>query len=271
MYLLSQKQVQQFQDEGYCLAPDFFSDEDIALMRAELQRLRDDQLLFNKCTKDDGSTPTTDRINLQICPLTPHSDIFRSLPFYKPVGDAIGQLISAPFVQQLDQIFVKPAGIGYGTNWHQDNAYFQSAQIEPHRGVGMWIAIDDTNVNNGTMRLIPNSHKGMKEHKRDLHSDHFITCADSVDESLAVPVEVEAGGVAFFNFGIVHCTKDNNSDQDRAGLALHFCECDVVSEHHPYTHPFIRGDEASDGLREFGRDLSADWLNARNKCSPALI
>ncbi|NRA37624.1 MAG: phytanoyl-CoA dioxygenase family protein [Planctomycetes bacterium] len=264
MYTISPEQTQQFQQQGYCLAPDFFTAEDVAVMRHELQRLRDDGLVINKCTEADGKTQTNNLANLQICPLTPHSDVFRSLAFFSPVGDAIETLIKPPFVLQLDQIFVKPAGHGYGTNWHQDNAYFGSAQLEPHRGVGMWIAIDDTNIENGTMRLIPGSHKNLNEHRRDNNSDHFITCADSIDETQAVPIEVKAGGVAFFNFGIAHCTKNNSSNADRSGLALHFAEEEIISGGHG-EEVKIRGAEASNGVNEYGEDLSHAWVGYREQ------
>lgn len=265
MNKLTPTQVSSYQQQGYCIVPDFFQAADIALMRHELQRLRDDGLLQNKCTDQDEQTCTDEFINLQICPLTPHSDIFRSLAFYKPVGDTIGRLIKPPFQLQLDQIFVKPARHGYGTNWHQDNAYFHTARMRPEAGVGMWIAIDDAKLSNGTMQLIPGSHRQQAPHRRDLNSDHFITCADEVDETQAVPVVVPAGGVAFFNFGVVHCTRNNTSDSDRAGLALHFVEAAAVSDHHGNAKPHIRGVQASNGLREYGRDLSTDWLTAREQ------
>lgn len=256
---------QQFERDGYCIVPDFFDATDVQLMRQELQQLRDAGKLMNKCTDADGTTYTDSIVNLQICPLSPHSELFRSLAYYQPVGDAIAQLIAPPFVLQLDQIFVKPAGRGYGTNWHQDNAYFQAAQKDPQKGVGMWIAIDDTNIDNGTMHLIPGSHRGLRDHRRDCHSDHFITCADSVDESQAVPVEVPAGGVAFFNFGVVHCTKDNRSAQDRAGLALHFAETDIISYDHAQDRPIIRGHDATNGVKEYGLDLSSIWKMKRDE------
>ena len=264
-YQLNDEQIQQFHQQGYCQVPDFFSPDDIQLMRHELQALRNRGLVINKCTDEDGNTKTSKQANLQICPLSPHSDVFRSLAFHPPIGDAIAQCLHAPFALQLDQIFVKPAGHGYGTNWHQDNAYFDAAAEHPERGVGMWIAIDDTHIGNGTMRIIPNSHTTMLEHCRDLNSDHFITCADVVDESQAVAIEVKAGGVCLFNFGIVHCTKNNTSQQDRSGLALHFAELDIISPKHGDNPPHIRGPLASNGCNEFGQDLSTVWEKAREQ------
>ena len=257
MYQLNAQQLNDYRQNGFCVVDDYFSQADIALMRQELQRLRADGLLANKCQSDDGEAILA---NLQICPLSGSSEIFRSLPFFAPVKDTIAQILQNDFAMQLDQIFVKPAGHGYGTNWHQDNAYFDAALEHAKHGVGMWIAIDDANVSNGTMRLIPNSHHESYNHVRDMNSDHFITCNKEIDESQAIPVEVAAGGVAFFNFGIAHCTKNNPSNKDRAGLALHFVELPYLSYQHAQGYfPIIKGPSADNGLAYWGKDLSSAW------------
>ena len=43
-----------------------------------------------------------------------------------------------PVVLHLDQVFLKPGKQGMGTNWHQDNAYFQIE--DPLQGTAMWTA-----------------------------------------------------------------------------------------------------------------------------------
>ena len=65
--------------------------------------------------KGDGKTHSKDRINYQIIPLNDKSNLFRALPFYKKVIEAISQLIGQPIVRHLDQIFLKPARTGTGT------------------------------------------------------------------------------------------------------------------------------------------------------------
>ncbi len=127
----------------------------------------------------------------------------------------------------LDQIFLKPGGHGAGTKWHQDNAYWH--QPDPTAGVGMWIAVHAATRANGTMHIIPGSHTSAAAHERDPGSNHHID-AHHVDETQALPIELPAGGVLFFNFGILHCTRGNQTDQDRAGLALHFANRDRVRD-----------------------------------------
>lgn len=117
-----------------------------------------------------------------IIPLNDKSALFRALPYHPKVVSVVSQLIGSPFVRYLDQIFLKPGQSGAGTQWHTDNAYFKIS--DPTKGVGMWIALHDATVANGTMHMIPGVYRQAFEHERDLGSDHHITM--KADESKAV-------------------------------------------------------------------------------------
>ena len=218
--MLSLEQVKQWKEDGYVIVPDFFNQSEIEMMRGELHRLVEGGHGRNPVTRHDGETPDDERVNIQIIPLNTISPLFRSLPFLPKVMESLHQLLGPNILRFLDQIFMKPGGKGVGTNWHTDNAYFKS----PIRseGTGLWIALHDANESNGTMRVIPKSHLTEPVHERDLSSDHHVTCAADIDPSQAVPVNVPAGGVVFFNFGVAHCTGDNTTEQERAGAAFHF-------------------------------------------------
>src|SRR6185436_3624996 len=97
------------------------------------------------------------------------------------------------------------------------------------------------------------------EHARDGNSDHHIGC--KVDESQAIPIEIKAGGVLFFNYGVPHCTKANTTDKERAGLALHFLRWDYRRADRPndYKGPILSGPDATGGLREFGVKVDGTW------------
>jgi len=254
--------VQQFHEEGYTSVPTFFSSLEIDAMREELDRFCRDGLIRNVATDDDGETHSKHVHNLQICPIAPKSDFYRSLPFHPLVDGAIGQLIGDPFVFYLDQIFLKPAKTGIGTSWHQDNAYFKVS--DPTKGTAMWVALHDANLENGTLHVIPRSYLETYDHGRDPKSDHHIHCP--VPEERAVPIELPAGGVAFFNYGTAHSTKANLSDQDRAGLALHFLRTDFIPDHvlddsKPRRYAHITGPRATGGVEEYGSSIAGTWDN----------
>lgn len=218
--MLTNQQIKQWKEEGYVIIPDFFSNHEVEIMRNELERFRNEGIGRNPVTDGDGETTSQKNINYQVIPLNTISEAYRSLPYLPKVQEALAGLLGPNVIRILDQIFLKPAGNGAGTNWHTDNAYFKVKKST--EGTGMWIALHDANKENGTMRIIPKSHKDNYEHERDLGSDHHVTCAADVNEEDAVYVEVPAGGVIFFNFGIAHATGANKTDKDRAGCAYHF-------------------------------------------------
>jgi ectoine hydroxylase-related dioxygenase (phytanoyl-CoA dioxygenase family) len=261
--VFSPEEVRHFRELGYVAAPSFFNAREVAAIQAEIERLKRAGRLRNVATEGDGKTPSSTKRNLQLCPMYRDSPLFRALPFHPKVIEATEQLIGSPIVLRLDQVFLKPARDGMGTNWHQDNAYFKIS--DPLKGTAMWIAAHDATVANGTIHVIPESYKTEFEHRRDPDSDHHIRCYP--DESRAVPIELPAGGVAFFCYGTAHCTLGNKTDRERAGVAFHFvrqeeAEGDPQIQHDPNRSgyfPHLTGPKASGGLNEYGVKVAGTW------------
>ncbi len=256
---LTHQQIHQFQTRGYVAVPNFFSRAEVLAMQAEVERFKHEGLLRNVATQGDGKTPAKAVKNLQLCPMFNHSPLFRSLPFNKAVIDAITSLIGDEILLHLDQIFLKPGGDGMGTSWHQDNAYFKID--DPLKGTAMWVAVHDATLANGTLHVIPNLFAGLLEHTRDPMSDHHIRCYPP--EENQVPVELEAGGVVFFCYGVPHCTKGNKTGKDRAGAAFHFLHVDfakndLVSEDRD-CRPYLTGPKATGGIKEYGIKVIETW------------
>jgi phytanoyl-CoA hydroxylase len=260
-------QVQQFKTQGYTVMDKFFTEQEVLAMRADLDRLRRVGKFNNVRTEGDSKTVSQAKANLQICPLQPHSDLFKALPFHPKVLDTIPQLIGDEVILHLDQVFLKPARHGTGTNWHQDNAYFDIA--DPFRGTAMWIAVHDATIANGTIRLIPGLAREKLKHIKDPESNHHIRCYPP--EEQAISMEVPAGGAVFFCYGVPHATGANNTDKDRAGVAYHFlhssvCTDEYKSVHHP-NGTFLTGPSATGGMNEYGRTVAGTWAT---ECEKAL-
>lgn len=260
--MIDQLDLCQFQTEGYCTAPELFTPREVAAMQADICRLQREGLLRNVATEGDGVSRSQTRRNLQLCPLFNHSDLFRALPFEPRVTSAISALIGDPITLRLDQIFLKPARDGSGTNWHQDNAYFRIS--DPMAGVAMWIAVQEATAENGTLHVIPKAFQDSLPHERDPESDHHIRCYP--DERAAIPLELPAGGVAFFCYGTPHCTRANRSSADRAGVAFHFIRSSFMAEDAqvganrvPGYHPVLTGQGASGGIDAYGVQVAGTW------------
>ncbi len=257
--MFSDKEIAQFRSQGWLAAPDFWTQDEVRAMQVELERLKADGLLRNVATAGDGATPADDKVNLQLCPMFPHSDLYRAMPFADKAISAVRQLIGDPVVLHLDQVFLKPARQGMGTNWHQDNAYFQID--DPLKGTAMWTAVHEATVENGTIHVIPGSFRTRYEHSRDPFSDHHIRCYPPEDE--AVAIELPAGGVAFFAYGVAHCTLGNTTDRERAGVALHFIngamDATAKSGFPLGKRPYLTGEQASGGVAEHGVQVAGAW------------
>lgn len=256
---LTQPQLDQYERDGYFAVPHLFTAREVAAMVAELERFKRAGLGRNVATDDDGKTHSRTKINFQIIPLNDKSSLFRALPYHPRVVSIVSQCIGDPFVRYLDQIFLKPGKSGAGTSWHTDNAYFKVS--DPTKGVGLWIALHDATLANGTMNMIPGVYQQTFAHERDPGSDHHITFKP--DESKAVPIEIAAGGAIFFNYGVPHCTHGNSTDKERAGLAYHFLRTDYIPDRigsgprKDQIH--VTGPEASGGLNEYGVTVADTW------------
>ncbi len=257
--MFTASEVEQFPSEGWVAKEDFWSGRETQAMQKELERLKAVGLLRNVATAGDGKTPATDQVNLQLCPMFPHSSFYRAMPFAEKAITAVQQLIGDPVVLHLDQVFLKPGKQGAGTNWHQDNAYFRIE--DPLKGTAMWTAVHAATVENGTIHVIPGSFRVAYPHSRDPYSDHHIRCYPPEDAAIAI--ELPAGGAAFFAYGVAHCTLGNTTEKERAGVALHFINgaMDATAQGgFPLDkRPYLTGAAASGGLNEHGVTVAGTW------------
>lgn len=263
---LSEAQLTQYREAGFLALPEFFSPSETAAMQAEVQRLMDTGLLRNVAT--DGA-----KANLQLTSVWQHSELFRAAPFHPRVVATAASIVGDPMMLYMEQIFLKPARHGMGTNWHQDNDYFKFP--DPMKGVGVWTAIHAATRANGTMRFIPGSHRVSYPHARDPDSTHHVRAYP--DETGAVDVELPPGGVVVFTYNTAHATGRNDTDAMRAGFAMHFANIDAargagvhlsrtgqVVDYTPGQpgRPILTGDAATRGVREYGNDLGQRWKEA---------
>ena len=127
-------------------------------------------------------------------------------------------LLGADPILFQEMALVKPPLIGTEKPWHQDNAYFS---VEPLDAIiGVWIALDEANPENGCMHVIPGAHsaEGFKHH----HGTDCEIDPSLLDVSKAVAVPVPAGGAMFFYGMLPHETPPNRSPHRRRALQFHF-------------------------------------------------
>lgn len=163
-----------------------------------------------------------DELELKVRKLAYYQDeaaIFKTLYTTHPKVIGVVKSILGQFVELYQAMaLVKAVGGGVEKPWHQDNAYFSVENLD--QVVGVWIALDDATVSNGCMHLLVAGHKSgpMRHH----HTFDCEIVSGRIDKSLAIPIELKAGGVLIFHSNLPHQTPANTSPDRRRALQYHF-------------------------------------------------
>ncbi len=156
----------------------------------------------------------------------PHkaSPAMHAMLSYPPIVDVLRTLVGPDLKCMQSMLFVKNAGKP-GQAWHQDEHFIPTRDRSL---VGVWIALDDATIDNGCLWMHPQSHRDGIIWPTRPHGD---TRFDSSEEAWnfpypregGVPVEVAAGGVAFFNGYTLHRSLDNRRETGfRRALVNHY-------------------------------------------------
>lgn len=171
--------------------------------------------------KDVASTvPQRDRV-WQIWDGFRFDAVVKATCFNESILDAVESLIGPEIRLYSDQTLMKPAHHGSAVAWHQDYPYWPFDRPEL---VTCWLAIDDANLSNGCMRLIPGSHKHGTYPTRD---DRRLRDQEEVDTAVQVPVELSAGHCMFHHCLTLHATSENKSVHRRRAIAITYMPADL--------------------------------------------
>ncbi|MEE9431653.1 MAG: phytanoyl-CoA dioxygenase family protein [Melioribacteraceae bacterium] len=128
---------------------------------------------------------------------------------------------------------------GKVTPWHEDTAYWKGRFDKMDKIVTIWLAIDDTDKENGCMKVIPKSHLNVNELKyENVNTDKNIFNEQivSVNESNAVYLGIKKGHCSLHDGRIVHGAEGNESSRRRCGYTMrYFSQSMKYDEKHPYS------------------------------------
>ena len=137
--------------------------------------------------------------------------------------DIAEQFIGPDIALFASHYICKPPFDGQPVLWHQDGSYWP---LDPMEVVTLWLAVDDSIVENGCLRVIKGSHLGqLHEMKPATEKANVLSSqidAEWVDESLAVDCVLYSGGVEVHHPNIIHGSEANNSPLRRGGLTIRY-------------------------------------------------
>jgi len=199
-----------FNENGFVIVSDILTHQESQLLKAEIQTLID----AAKCkATEDGQDPENVAGHDVYVGLSTQSQIFRDAVKNKKILDIL-QVILSPNIEFLsDKAVFKSHRMDFDSPWHQDWHYWHGS----HK-ISVWIALDDTTVGNGCLKLFPGSHKSAIIHNGEANDGRgfgYRLQPDAVDESKAVTAEVSTGSGVFFHDLTLHASHPNRIGEDR--------------------------------------------------------
>ena len=171
-------------------------------------------------------------------------EIFRSWAVAGSVANHIRNLLSAPYIQVSQNhhncIMTKFPGYGSETGWHQDIRYWSFDQPEL---ITSWLALGDEYKDNGSLEVIPGSHR-MEFGRGQFDASLFFRTdlkenTKLMDSSTAI--ELSAGDVLLFHCRLLHSAGRNRTKAVKYSVVFtyHCVENRPISGTRSAEHPDI--------------------------------
>ena len=206
MTYLNSNQLKQYNEEGYVAPLDILTTEEALEARNEIELI--EKKMPNEIDKSG-------RYNVHL--ISPKLD---AIVHNSKILDAVESIIGKNILVCSTTLFIKdPKQEGF-VSYHQDAKYIG---LEPHNWVTAWIAITNSNNENGCMRMWPKSHIELKDHNQKFNEGNLLTRGQTVEgvpESEVKPVELKAGQMSLHHPTVVHGSDLNHSNDRRIGFVI---------------------------------------------------
>ncbi len=232
---LTGEQVKSFHEQGYVAGVRVLSDEQVDLLRGELQGLFDPghpgNDLFHEFHTNESADPSRVLFHaLGAWRITPG---FHDVLWQPAFTMAASQLLGGPVRFWHDQLFCKPAQHGGVVAWHQDYSYW--TRTKPMAHLTCWIGLDDATRDNGCMHYIPGSHQWDLLPVTGLAGD-----MEAIREALTpeqfrrfqnpVAIELKKGEATFHHPLMIHGSFANSTDRPRRATVINVFRDGVISD-----------------------------------------
>ena len=230
---LSIQNIDFYHEYGFLVAEDLFSLNEISDIKKEaIEIFRGKRGEIDGIVKMEDDASEFDVLRNYIAIHFPHkiSSKIHDYVLHSMVSHILTGIIGPNVKCMQSMLFVKGPGKP-GQSWHQDEYYIPTRDRSL---TGVWIAVDDADVENGCLWIIPGSHKNMPIKRRvpytgDQYGDVDLCELDPFTEKDAIPVEVKKGSVVFFNGYLFHSSLRNKTkDRFRAALVSHYMSAESL-------------------------------------------
>ena len=144
------------------------------------------------------------------------------------ITSVVRDLLGDDFHSWACHYFSKEAGDLKKVAWHQDASYWP---LSPSKTVTVWLAIDDSDVENSAMQVIPKSHRQGLLKWKPVEGPAVLNQELVGTEQMAKPASLclKAGQFSVHSDLTAHGSLPNLSHRRRCGLTIRYCPNDVVA------------------------------------------
>jgi ectoine hydroxylase-related dioxygenase (phytanoyl-CoA dioxygenase family) len=253
--------VDEYWERGFWVSPRLFDAGEVQRLREAHERLWAGQhdypvpSIYGSVVLQDLSSPV---VRQQVDAFCLNAEMRRAI-LSPLIGKVAARLMRTDSVRLWhDQAIWKPGTAGQSQTqagnigWHQDYGFWQSCSTT--NMCSAWVALQDTDIAIGAMRMVVGSHKwgvieGSGNDKKEMEkwADHFARQGGG--EWHEEPVILKAGQVSFHHALTFHGSGPNVTDQPRLCVISHMMPGDTVYRAGRPQHPNLAllGPNAYDG------------------------
>ena len=201
-------QVEQFRDQGWFLAPDVF---DAGECDEIVEHLESTPFELPLGAPEDG--PMSYRPMLHLA-----SEHLLHVATDRRWAGIVLPLVGPSARLYWEQGVAKPPEARTELPWHQDNGY---TPLEPEEYLTCWLALDDADVENGCLWVLPGTHRHGTQSHHGGGTGPFRVGYDGAEDGVAVPVP--KGSVLVFSSLLMHRSGPNTSGRHRRAWIIQYC------------------------------------------------
>ncbi|MDB5673849.1 MAG: hypothetical protein JWM65_831 [Sphingomonas bacterium] len=210
-----EQQARDFVEQGYAVFPGALAGEALTLLRDGCDAFvaREDARMDALGVDTIGISHRGKRYFANECQRV--APELRRMLFSETMAEVCRVTIGDTAYFFFDQYVVKGPEGGLPFSWHQDSGYVVGNGGPPDHApyVTCWCPLDDATIENGTVRLMPGSHRGgILPHDRQPGSNDLV---GAPAETEGVIVEAKAGDIVAFSSLLLHATGANRTDRPR--------------------------------------------------------
>jgi hypothetical protein len=245
MIRISQKELDDFDRDGFVIIPGVLTPEQVEAARARFEPLFSGRFETGLYPDEWNWRLGRDREDLtrQICNGWKSDLTIASIVLRADIGEACARLRRWPGARiGQDNVIWKPPGTK-PLGFHQDDSY--NDWIVPGEMNTCWITLDDTKAHQGTIEYVRGSHRWpvappIKQfHAPDdpLHDLYPAAEAAGVSDYEIVPIEIPAGSCVIHHGRTWHGSRDNRGDRPRRSVIAHCISS--AAKFHPHKISYI--------------------------------